>query len=266
MALKITVLLENRRAAGKNPALLTKPGISLLIEEGNKTVLFDTGPDSSFQHNAKLLNVNLATLDTVVLSHGHYDHCGGVPWLPDQTHIICHPDIVHTRYAALFLPGCTKRIKKLSRDNDYSRHRTVFTRSPIQISDTLLWSGEIMVPEPQAYGVLGGKASGHDYVVDEGVLIYTSPNGLVIITGCGHRGIVNIVKHCQQITGIERVHAVVGGFHLRCVSPLKIWRIKQFLRTQKVDYVMGCHCTGTWGRWWLPGTFSPATGDVLTFD
>ena len=92
--------------------------------------------------------------------------------------------------------------------------------------------------------MIAGENAAVDYVIDEGVLIYKSDRGLVIVTGCGHRGIVNIVRHCQKITGIDRIHALIGGFHLRCASPHALAR-PPFLRQHQPEKIMGCHCTGT---------------------
>ncbi|HCT7987478.1 MBL fold metallo-hydrolase [Serratia liquefaciens] len=266
MALTFKVLLENRRAASANPSLLAKAGLSLLLQDETASVLFDTGPDGSFLHNARLMGVDLSTITATVLSHGHYDHCGGVTWLPDGSRIICHPQIGDERYAALKVLGHTRKIKKLSLDIDYSRHRMEYSRKPLSISDRFMWSGEIAVPAPRAYGVIVGENAGVDYVLDEGVLIYKSDRGLVIITGCGHRGIIHIVRHCQKITGIDRIHALIGGFHLRCASPRTLWRVRHFLHQQKPEKLMGCHCTGTWGRLWLPEVVSPATGDTFVLE
>ena len=263
MALTLTVLLENRHAAGAGKTLLAKPGLSLLVQDETTTILFDTGPDDSFMHNAAQMGVDLTHLTAVVLSHGHYDHCGGVPWLADNSRIICHPQIACERYASVTVAGTPRKIKKLSRDNNYSRFIMEYTREPLAISDRFLWSGEISVPTPQSYGVISEKTLQPDYISDEGVLIYKSERGLVIITGCGHRGIENIVRHCQKITGVNKIYALVGGFHLRAASPTKLWRTRQFIKQQQPEKLLGCHCTGSWGRLWLPGTDAPATGDVI---
>lgn len=263
MALTLNVLLENQRAGQANGSLSARAGLSLFLRDDTTSILFDTGPDDSFLHNAALMGVDLRGLTATVLSHGHYDHCGGVPWLPDNSRIICHPDIGHERYAALSLPGFQRKIKKLSLDIDYSRHRVEYSRTTVQISDRFLWSGEIAVDKPRAYGVLGGQSAATDYVTDEGVLIYQSDRGLVIITGCGHRGLMNIVRHCQSITGIKHVHALIGGFHLRSASPHELWQVRRFLQALKPDKIMACHCTGAWGKLWLPEVISPATGDTF---
>ncbi|MGK7488667.1 MBL fold metallo-hydrolase, partial [Salmonella enterica] len=62
-----------------------------------------------------------------------------------------------------------------------------------------------------------------------------------------------------------RIYALVGGFHLRCASPFTMWRVRRFLQEQKPEKLCGCHCTGVWGRLWLPEITAPATGDVLRF-
>lgn len=114
MALTIRVLLENRLAAHADPALTAKAGLSLLLEDETSKVLFDTGPDGSFLKNAQRMGIKLDNLTATVLSHGHYDHCGGVPWLPEGSRIICHPQLTQPRYAAISLGRHVRKIKKLA--------------------------------------------------------------------------------------------------------------------------------------------------------
>lgn len=130
MALRIRVLLENHKGAGADKSLKVRPGLSLLVEDESTSILFDTGPDGSFMQNALAMGIDLSDVSAVVLSHGHYDHCGGVPWLPDSSRIICHPDIARERYAAMTFLGITRKIKKLSCEVDYSRYRMMYTRDP----------------------------------------------------------------------------------------------------------------------------------------
>lgn len=154
MALRIRVLLENHKGAGADKSLKVRPGLSLLVEDESTSILFDTGPDGSFMQNALAMGIDLSDVSAVVLSHGHYDHCGGVPWLPDSSRIICHPDIARERYAAMTFLGITRKIKKLSCEVDYSRYRMMYTRDPLPIGENFIWSGEIPVVAPEAYGIL----------------------------------------------------------------------------------------------------------------
>lgn len=261
MSVTVSVLLENRLKTGSTNLLRAKAGLSLFIQDETDSVLFDTGPDDSFLHNAALMGVDLSNLTATVLSHGHYDHCGGVPWLPDNSRIVCHPQVDSERYSALRLSGYTARIKKLSLNIDYSPYRMEYSSVPLNIGERFMWSGEIPVAKPVEYGVIAGENAGVDYVKDEGVLIYKSDLGLIIFIGCGHRGLMDIVRYCQEITGINHVHALFGGFHLRCASPRKLREVRQFLHRLKPDKIMGCHCTGKWGCLWLRVPVSPATGD-----
>lgn len=262
MSIIISVLLENRLKPESKNLLRAKAGLSLFIQDENDSILFDTGPDDSFMHNAGLMGVDLTNLTASVLSHGHYDHCGGVPWISDKCRIICHPMVANERYSAVRFPGYTARIKKLSIDNNFSRFRMEYSSTPLHIGKRFMWSGEIPVAKPRAYGVISHKNTEADYVKDEGVLIYKSDFGLIIFIGCGHRGLIDIVRHCQNITRINHIHAIFGGFHLRYASPLRLWKVRKFLHLHKPDKIMGCHCTGKWGRLWLPEAVSPATGDV----
>ncbi len=140
MALRIRVLLENHKGAGADKSLKARR-LSLLVEDESTSILFDTGPDGSFMQNALAMGIDLSDVSAVVLSHGHYDHCGGVPWLPDNSRIICHPDIARERYAAMTFLGITRKIKKLSREVDYSRYRMMYTRDPCRLAKTLSGQG-----------------------------------------------------------------------------------------------------------------------------
>lgn len=88
-----------------------QPPVKPARPDETTTVLFDTGPDDSFKLNAARMGVDLSQLTAVVLSHGHYDHCGGVPWLADNTHVICHPHIACERYSAITVAGYSQKSK-----------------------------------------------------------------------------------------------------------------------------------------------------------
>lgn len=264
--LKMTVLVENRLSPRAVAGIRPRAGLSILLDDGDRRILFDTGPDDTFIHNARLMQEPLSNLDAVILSHGHYDHCGGTSGLYAGTRIVCHPGIAQERYACIRLPARAIPLRKLSLPLDFSRLDLVADKNPRQLGTRFVWTGEIPVKQPVVYGLTDVNAGTPDYICDEGALIWRSSRGLVIITGCGHRGLENIVRHCIAITQETRLYALIGGFHLRAASPLKLINLKRFLRSVAPDIIMGCHCTGPWGRLWLRDKYALSCGDVFTFD
>lgn len=235
------------------------------MEDETSRVLFDTGPDGSFLHNAQRMGVSLSDLTATVLSHGHYDHCGGVPWLPDNSRIICHPLIAQQRYSALSLAGRRWKVKNCR--EKLTTPATAWSTAANRWRSANDCCGPARlrsrVREPMASsrvnrrGRLPCRRRRADLPLDA---------GLVIICGCGHRGLIDTIRHCQKITGVQQIRAIIGGLHLRSAPPWVIRRLKQFLRQQKVEEVMACHCTGSWGRWWLAADSAPATGDTLVLE
>ncbi|MCQ6499728.1 MBL fold metallo-hydrolase [Raoultella planticola] len=266
MMLKMTMLVENHLSSRAVPGMQPCAGLCILLDDGDSRILFDTGPDETFIRNARLMNEPLSNLSAVVLSHGHYDHIGGVNWLNSGTRIICHPDVVRERYACVRVPGKAIPVKKLTRHLNFTGENVLFSKGPHAVGKRFTWTGEIPVEKPVAYGVTDVRTGALDYVPDEGALIWRSSRGLVIITGCGHRGLENTIRHCRNITREENIYAVIGGLHLRTASPLKLINLMKFLREIKPEKIMGCHCTGRWGRLWLKDKYRLSCGDTLFFD
>ncbi|HHT0330683.1 TPA: MBL fold metallo-hydrolase [Raoultella planticola] len=266
MMLKMTMLVENHLSPRAVPGMQPRAGLCILLDDGDSRILFDTGPDETFIRNARLMNEPLSNLSAVVLSHGHYDHIGGVNWLNSGTRIICHPDVVRERYACVRVPGKAIPVKKLSRHLNFTGENVLFSKGPHAVGKRFTWTGEIPVEKPVAYGITDVRTGALDYVPDEGALIWRSSRGLVIITGCGHRGLENTIRHCRNITREENIYAVIGGLHLRTVSPLKLINLMKFLREINPEKIMGCHCTGRWGRLWLKDKYRLSCGDTLFFD
>ncbi|MEQ4986889.1 MBL fold metallo-hydrolase [Proteus sp. fly-1089] len=271
--LRITALLENKSV---NPELHYYPGLSLLLEddECQAKILFDTGKDFTFSSNAKKMGIDLTTLKTIVVSHGHYDHFGGLTHLPvgffsNKPRVIAHPHLFSVRYSALFLGNKNIKFKRLAPFFDRKKLETQFsfelTEVPLTIEKNFIYSGQVTQRQvSKRYGVIIHESGEEDdYVLDDSFLVWQGKKGLVIITGCSHSGIESIVEHAKRITGNHQIQAIVGGLHLRCATPFALERAKKAI-DKNID-VYGCHCTGVLGRKYLNAKDFNA-GQSLSFE
>lgn len=271
MMLRITALIENK---SHNPQLKSYPGLSLLLEDGEQKILFDTGADDRFLQNAAVLGINLTNIKTIVISHGHYDHFGGLTQIDkhffDQPpSVISHPHIFYHRRAALFIGPFALKFKYLSPKFDKEKlskqFNFVLSEDYQTISSRFIYAGAVTQRVVRkCYGVLiKEEGDEDDYVMDDSFLVWKGDKGLVIISGCSHSGIESIIQHAKSITQETRIQAIVGGLHLRCATPAALWRAKNAIDADTQVY--GCHCTGALGRMVLHAAdFN--TGEVLSFE
>jgi 7,8-dihydropterin-6-yl-methyl-4-(beta-D-ribofuranosyl)aminobenzene 5'-phosphate synthase len=251
--MKLTILVDNHTII--DTYLLGEPGVSFLIEDEDCKILFDTGYSDVFIKNALTLNLDLHALDAVVLSHGHNDHAWGLAHLARYYEDTHGPDCGRIKlvgHPAAFLP---KRFEQLSIGADfpvdgYQRwmDKTECT-TPYKLSDKLLFLGEI----PRKNDFEGQKPIGmtidchgheiEDYVRDDSALVYTSARGLVVMTGCSHSGICNIIEHACKVTGESRIAAVIGGFHLLNADPQTLERTCSHFALRQPEVLYPCHCT-----------------------
>lgn len=214
-------------------------GLSFLIG-ADQTVLFDTGSSDLIGYNAAVLNIDLQKIDTVVLSHGHDDHTGGLMLFQGRK-VVCHPDVFLKRYRK---SNHTELGIKWAEEEVRSKFRLVTDRNPVRLSGQIYFLGEIpRVTEFESKTTAFQKEDGSDDFVrdDSGLAIVTS-KGLVVVSGCAHSGICNMTAHAQKVTGINDVHMVIGGFHLQNDDDLTRQTIG-WLKSMKVEQVMPSHCT-----------------------
>ena len=234
--LKITVLNDN--IAGR--WCRAEHGLSFRIE-ADQTVLFDTSSSDLIAYNAKILNIDLQQIDTIVLSHGHDDHTGGLSLFEGQQ-LICHPDtfLKRTRKS-----NGTELGIKWSEDEIRSKFDLVLSRDPIQLSEQIYFLGEIpRLTEFESKQTAFKKADGtDDFVMDDSGLVIVTSKGLVVVSGCAHSGICNMTTHAMKVTGIEKVHLVIGGFHLQSDDTTTQQTI-DWMKSMQVEQVIPSHCTG----------------------
>ena len=233
---KITVLTDNR-SDGK---YLHEHGLSFYIKtDSNKKILFDTGQSDIFLKNAETLGVDVNSVDVVVLSHGHWDHGNGLLFLRDKT-LICHPDCFTKRYRKWTMLNIGLNT---SLDEMQGRFNLILSKNPYPVSKDVIFLGEI--PRNNTFEAKSTpfrlKNKKDDFVNDDSGLAIMSDLGLIVISGCAHSGICNTVEYAKEITGIEKVHAVIGGFHLKKVDDITLKTIEYF-KDNSIENVYPCHC------------------------
>jgi len=250
MALRITTLSENTAGMGE---FLGEWGLSILLETGDTTILFDCGKSISAVHNADTLKVDLTRVTKIVLSHGHYDHTGGLRdvlrRMGKEVEIIAHPDIWQPKYARrknepdryIGVPFQRNELESLGATFN-------LTRQPIYLIDNITTTGEVpMVTDFERIdeGLFIREESSWqpDKLLDDQALVIKTAVGLVVILGCAHRGMINTLDHARELTGIDKILAVIGGSHLMGVSDERLWQTIDALRELKIQKLGLCHCT-----------------------
>ena len=246
---RLTILCENRVT---NRKLIAEQGLSIFVETPKGNLLFDTGQTDAFIHNAENLGIDLNSIKMVVLSHGHYDHTGGLPFLlkkRGKTEVVCHPALVHKKYrvypAGRLEIGVPWEKNALVKEGAHFH----FYTHPHQILPDVWISGEIPRITPyevidEAYQQKVLESYIHDEIHDEQFLALNTIRGVVVILGCGHAGPINSLKHAMRITQNNHVYAVVGGMHLDSASEERINLIVENLEIINPDFIVPLHCTG----------------------
>jgi 7,8-dihydropterin-6-yl-methyl-4-(beta-D-ribofuranosyl)aminobenzene 5'-phosphate synthase len=254
--MKITVVVDNCILPKAGKPFRAEHGLSLLIETAGRRFLFDAGPSEVTAHNLGLLGMRPADLDAVVLSHGHYDHTGGLAAVLLQAGkrlpVYCHPGAFADRYS---LTGGTARFAGIPHAKAQLASLGADFR-PIGEAKALAEGLTISGPIPRvtafetgdqflmAAGADGGCGEERDCVPDDMAMFHVGDKGLTVISGCAHSGIVNVIRHGMAVTGCKRLHAIIGGTHLGPVGSEQQEATLAELVRLGPDLVAANHCTG----------------------
>ncbi|RPI77540.1 MAG: MBL fold metallo-hydrolase [Desulfobacteraceae bacterium] len=256
--MEITVLVDNNTLIDRY--FFAEPGLSLLIQDEETTVLFDTGYSDIFLKNAAKMGKDLSSLDYLVLSHSHLDHTWGLePLLKYYTELeiekrplkrptlVAHPDIFISVRDDLFREfGCLFSETKLA------KHFPIQLNSrPLALSSRLTFLGAIPRKNDFEGTLTFGRKEGaqeDDPVSEDSALVYRSAKGLVIITGCSHAGICNIIEYAKEVCGDDRVVDIIGGFHLQNPPKRQLQGTLSYLKAQQPQTAHACHCTDLFSK------------------
>lgn len=256
MAFRITVLCENTigRLVG-----FGEHGFSAFIETDGKSYLFDTGSGHAVVANSLLLNKDLRAIAKIFLSHGHYDHTGGLPEvlrLRGSVDVHAHPDIFLDRFAVTKEGDREiKRFVGLPYKRAYLETlgaRFILNREFVEVERGVYLTGEVprktLFERSDPRLVLereGGRSQ--DTFADDQSLVLDTKKGFVLILGCAHAGMINIIHHVIDKTGKDRFFAILGGTHLDFLTSEQLEDSIQALREIPVEKIGVSHCTGMRG-------------------
>ncbi|MCP3922530.1 MAG: MBL fold metallo-hydrolase [Desulfobacterales bacterium] len=228
----------------------SEPGLSILIEDENTKILFDTGNSDIFLKNAVKMGKDLTDLNYIVLSHNHIDHTGGIESLIEyyadskidpfkKMSLVAHPEVCEAVYKKFKDPAL------LSKASLSKFFHLKLSRKPQSLGPEFTFLGEIPRLnnfESMPYG-RRERRDESNLILDDSALVYHSKNGLVIITGCSHAGICNIIEYAKEVCDDHRVVDIIGGFHLLKPKMHQLEGTVSYFGKLKPEAVHACHCT-----------------------
>ncbi len=247
----ITVIIED---SVPGPILKAEHGLAFWINTGTHSILFDTGQSQLILANAHELKLDIDAVKILALSHGHYDHCGGLADVldnaTDKVMVYAHPRALDPKYRriqtgtrAIGIPiHCRQALCE-------GRHNFKKVTAPTEIAPGMFLTGEI----PRAHTeeqcepgfCVDAQGAQPDPLLDDQALFIQTPVGTVVVLGCAHAGVINTLDYIRHLTGGQPLHTILGGMHLHSASDKRIeWTINK-LQQFSVERFYPMHCTGT---------------------
>ena len=251
MTIRATVLSEN--SVFSNLGAIAEHGWAVFLETEHGNFLFDTGQGKALPNNAKIFRKDLSSIQGIILSHHHIDHTGGLldavkMAATKPVDVYAHPGLFNEGYLVrsgckyIGVPFCRAALE--SAGANFKFH-TEFK----EIAPNVYLTGEVPRITDYEFGdddILLKTADGFvkDVVLDDQSVVIKTEKGLLVILGCAHAGIINILTYAQQKTGESRIHAVIGGTHLWSVSKEQKEKSLEALTSMGIDRLGVSHCTG----------------------
>jgi 7,8-dihydropterin-6-yl-methyl-4-(beta-D-ribofuranosyl)aminobenzene 5'-phosphate synthase len=251
---KITVVCEN--SAGPVPGILGEHGFSVLIEREGTTLLFDTGQGKSILNNLECLQKNPGRVGSIALSHGHYDHTGGLKQVLQQcgkVDVFCHPGVFSERFAAIKTGGRTTYrsagIPFQRAELEGLGARFVFNTAWSEIGPGVYLCGEVpratdFEKDDQRLKVRAHDGYKQDTIVDDQCLVLESAQGLVVILGCAHSGLINTLNYITAQLSGKSIHIIIGGTHMGFLDEAQVEETIKHLHHISFEKIGVSHCTG----------------------
>jgi 7,8-dihydropterin-6-yl-methyl-4-(beta-D-ribofuranosyl)aminobenzene 5'-phosphate synthase len=253
--MRLTVLADNHTLIDRY--FYGEPGVSYFIEDKGQRILFDVGYSDVFIKNAQKMNIGLLDIDFLVLSHGHLDHTWGLDPLirlyteaiiEETDHkkptLVAHPlTLLSKTFEGLGEIGSIISEKKLSR-----HFQIKLSKDPVWLTERLVFLGEIerendFEAKKPIGKIVKDDLEKDDYLMDDSVLVHKASRGLVIITGCSHAGICNIVEYAKKVCEDDRIIDIVGGLHLLDPPEEQLEGTLKYMKALRPAEVHACHCT-----------------------
>lgn len=259
---RITTLVDDTAPAR---GLLGEHGLAFWIEYGGRNVLFDTGQTGVLVHNAARLGIDLALADAIVLSHGHYDHTGGLEialQLAPRARVFVHPEALGRRYRR-GPDGAAREIGMPLSAEELVRARTdgvVFTERATEVVTGVCVTGTIARltrfegSDEQFYR--DADCAQPDLLRDDQALYFNCAAGVVVVLGCAHSGVINTINHVRGQNKERPLCALIGGMHLGSASEARLFATLDALQTHELTMIAPAHCTGAMQKMLLWSRFA----------
>ena len=252
MNVKITVLCENSVIVPFG--VIGEHGFAAFVETSNGNFLFDTGQGKGIINNAMILKKDLSSIKFLYISHGHYDHTLGIPQvlsIKSPLRIIAHPDIFANRFWVK--PDMPPKFIGVPFKKEYLESlgaQFEFLKDWTEIDKGIYSTGEVPMKTDfekldKDMKILNDNGEFEpDNLKDDFSLAIDTPKGLVVLLGCAHAGIVNILNHIIEKTGKDKIYAVLGGTHLGFATDEQIENTMKIIEKYKIEKLGASHCTG----------------------